>query len=141
MRLSSLSFEEEARLQDLYSYNILDNAKEKDFDDLVELVAQLYDCPSAAITFVDKDKMLFKARKGVDMAEIPREKSVCTYTIMDEEVMVVIDTEKDERFADNTVLTQELCIRFYAGSPIKSEAGYNLGAVCIFDKKPRQLSA
>lgn len=141
MRLTSFSFQEEARLADLYSYNILDGAKEKDFDDLVELVAQIYGCPSAAITFVDKDRMLFKASKGVERTEIPRNKSVCTHTIMQEKIMVIKDMQKDERFADNTLLTQELKIRFYAGAPIVSTAGFNLGAVCVFDQKPRQLSS
>lgn len=140
MRINAAFVAEGDRLADLYSYNILNTAEEKDFNELVELVLGIYGCPSAAITFVDKDRMLFKTSIGVDRTEIPRDKSVCTHTIMQDEVLVVRDTHEDNRFSNNLLLTEELKIRFYAGAPIVSTAGFNLGAVCIFDQKPRQLT-
>lgn len=62
MRIASIPFNEELRLQDLYSYNILDTEEEKEFDDLLEVAAHIYGCPIAAITFIDGERQWMKAR-------------------------------------------------------------------------------
>ena len=53
--------------------------------------------------------------------------------------MVVNDAQKDERFFDNTLVTADPCIAFYAGVPIISEAGFALGTVCVFDHQAKYL--
>ncbi len=141
MRITTPYLTEEARLADLYSYHILDTGEEKDFTDLVELVKELYDCPVVALTFVDRDRLWFKAIKGVEAKEAPRADSPCNYAIESKELMVVKDLRADERFLRNALLTQVLGLCFYAGAPIVSSAGYVLGTVCLYDHRPRRLSA
>lgn len=68
---------EKERLKELYSYRILDTAFEKDFDELVELAAKICGCPISAITFVDKERQWFKAKKGDAIRETTREISFC----------------------------------------------------------------
>jgi len=52
---------------------------------------------------------------------------------------VVVDTQKDERFADNPLVTAEPHIRFYAGRPLRVN-GHAIGTLCLIDQQPRTLS-
>ena len=142
MRLASLPFNEELRLHDLYSYDILGSGPEKVFDDLLEVAAHIYGCPVAAISFIDKERQFLKSKIGIadDVDATSRENSFCSHTILDNEVMIVEDAAGDERFCENPFVTGDLCIRFYAGAPIISVGGYRIGAICVIDTEPRELS-
>ncbi|MEP6710772.1 MAG: GAF domain-containing protein [Ferruginibacter sp.] len=132
--------DEELRLKELYSFNILDSAEDEDYNGLVELAAHICGCPIAGITFIDKDRQWFKTEKNIGMKQGSRELSFCGHAILQKEVMIVNDTSKDARFFDNPYVVQSSKIGFYAGAPIISSAGYPLGAICAMDNIPRHLT-
>ena len=101
MQVAPLLPDEEIRVKNLLSYGILDSAEEKDFDDLAELIAQVCNCQYALITFLDKERQWFKARRHVEIKESSRETSFCSHTILQDDVMVVNNAKKDKRFFDN----------------------------------------
>ena len=140
MIIAELPLDEELRLLDLSSYDILDSAAEDDFDEIVELAEQLCRCPISLITLVDKDRQWFKAKSGLEVSQTSRDVAFCSHVILQDKIMSVEDATKDERFSDNPLVTGDLSIRFYAGAPIVSPGGYNVGTVCIIDNKPRQIS-
>ena len=127
-------------MQELRHYRILDSEKEDDFEQLAQLAAQITECPVSSITFVDETRQWFKARIGDPSTEGARSDSFCTYAILSDEVLVVEDASKDERFAQNPDVTGGLGISFYAGVPIYSATGYRIGTVCVVDHEPRRLS-
>jgi len=133
MKIAPRPVNEAPRINDLQSYNILDSEPEKEYDGLVELACQICDCPMALITFVDKERQWFKASRQVEEKETARDIAFCSHTILQTEVMVVNDARNDERFFDNPLVTGEWQIRFYAGAPIVSSAGHNLGTICVLD--------
>ncbi len=139
MQAAPIPANEELRIKNLLSYGILDSAEEKDFDDLTELIAQVCNCQYALIAFMDMDRLWFKARREIEPKEIPRETSFCSYTILQDDVMVINDTTKDTRFLDNPHVKKGCQISFYAGTPIISSAGYNIGTVCAMDKKAKSV--
>lgn len=51
--------------------------------------------------------------------------------------MVVLDTLKDWRFKHHPFVTGPPDIRFYAGAPLRTTEGYNVGSICIIDNQPR----
>lgn len=139
MRFAILPDNEDQRLKNLLHYAILDTPEEKDFNDLTELAAQISGCPHALISFTDKDRQWFKAKKNVTEKESSRNISFCSHAILKNEVMVVNDMHKDERFFDNPLVTGDLAIAFYAGAPIISEEGFAVGTVCVIDTKANHL--
>lgn len=131
--------QEEERLEALDAYQILDTESEEAFDRITGLTRTVLDTPIAAISFVDHDRQWHKSCLGLDIKELPREESFCTYTIMDEDVMVVPNATEDPRFEDHPAVQGEMNLRFYAGAPLVTEDGYRLGSLCVIDNEPREL--
>ena len=140
MKLAQLTPGEAERLADLYRYGILDTAAEAEFDDLTELAAHICDVPMALISLVDVERVWFKSAVGLDFPESPRAISFCNHAIHGKKVFQVGDALKDERFFDNPLVTATPDIRFYAGAPLMTERGHAIGALCVIDTVPRELS-
>jgi signal transduction histidine kinase len=136
----SIAIDEEKRILELHSFEILDTARDERFERLTRLAARLFKTPFALISLVDRHRQWFKSTAGLDMWETPRVVSFCTHAIADaDDVFVVENAAEDERFRNNPYVTDEPGIRFYAGAVLKSETGRRLGTLCLMDTKPRQL--
>jgi hypothetical protein len=85
-----------------------------------------------------------------------KERSICYYTVnmvpavtglpfedpRSVPTLVVNDLLKDRRFDGFPTVTEHPHSRFYAGVPIRSPRGHNIGTYCVLDNKPRNgLSA
>lgn len=131
---------EQARLEALRQYQILDTEPEIAFDDLALLASHICETPMAAISLVDEDRQWFKARIGFTTAQTPRSISFCTHAIQQRDIFVVPDASKDDRLRNNPQVAGDPHIRFYAGAPLLAREGHALGTLCVFDDKPRRLS-
>ncbi len=140
MKSAELPADEDKRLAELRGLDILDTDAEKDFDDIVHLVAQICETPISNISFVDADRQWFKAAVGLEDRETPRDVAFCAHTILGNELFVVEDATTDERFHDNPLVTDNPGIRFYAGMPITTASGARIGALCAIDRTPRILT-
>ncbi len=138
---AALPQNEGERIAVLERLNILDTAPEQTFDDIVALASRICETPISLVSLVDVNRQWFKARKGLDATETPREVAFCAHSILDDEIMIVEDTHEDERFADNPLVTQLPKIRLYAGMQLTVDDNVNVGTLCVIDQRPRQLSA
>ncbi len=132
---------EKERLAALRDLDILDTPPEEGFERITRIAQALFDVPIALVSFVDRDRQWFKSRRGLPLAQTPRDVSFCAHAILGEQVMVVPDAMADPRFDDNPLVTAEPDIRFYAGAPLFSPDGLPLGTLCVVDTKPREWSA
>lgn len=132
--------DEAERLDVLSSYEVLDTGPEESFDRITRMASRLLDVPICLISLIDKDRQWFKSRQGLDATETPRDISFCTHAILNDEVMVVPDAVDDPRFHDNPLVVGDPCIRFYAGAPLTTHSGHNLGTLCAIDRQPREMT-
>ena len=131
---------EQERLQALRDSGILDSAPEHSYDQLTELAATICGTPIAILSLIDSDRQWFKSRLGVSFQETCRDAAFCAHTILQRDLLVVPDAVSDQRFADNPLVTSGPHIRFYAGAPLITSEGHTLGALCVLDYVPRELS-
>lgn len=131
---------EAERLAALHRLRILDTEPEERFDRISRLAASLVQAPISLVTLIDRDRQWFKAAWGLDIRSTPRKVAFAAHAIAGTEPLVVPDATGDSRFSDNPFVTGNPGIRFYAGFPIESLEGHNIGTLCIIDRKPRQLT-
>ena len=131
------SASEAERLRALASYELLDTPPEPEFDQLTALAADVFQVPIAMVSLVDHDRVWHKSMCGFGLVETPRAGAFCARTILARQPLVVPDATLDERFADSLLVAGESRVRFYAGAPLTTRAGLNIGAFCVMDKVPR----
>jgi PAS domain S-box-containing protein len=131
---------EPERLAALLELDVLDAPSDPDLDALVRLAAQVCGTPVALISLVDRDRQWFAARTGTDLKETPRDYAFCAHAILQDDIMEVADTADDPRFRDNPLVIEDPHIRSYAGFPLQTGEGLNLGTLCVVDNEPRRLT-
>lgn len=131
-------FQEQERIEELKSLNILDSEPDPEFDRFTRLAAYVLDAPVSVVSLIDEDRQWFKSCFGFDASETPRDVAFCAHTIMSDEAMIIPDATKDPRFCDNPLVTGAPHIRFYAGAPLISEKGFRLGSLCVIDFEPHE---
>jgi diguanylate cyclase (GGDEF)-like protein len=132
---------ENDRLADLDQYDILDTSAEESFDRITRILSSSLDVPMAAVTLIDGHRQWLKSRQGPLGQESCRQQAFCNVTIGMHEPLIVEDALQDARFENNPAVVGPPYVRFYAGVPLRSEGGHNLGALCAIDATPRRLDA
>jgi formate hydrogenlyase transcriptional activator len=131
---------ERERLDALRRYRILDTPPDGAFDHLTAVAADLFEVPIAIVSLVDHDRIWFKSHHGLDACETGREPGLCASAILSPDVYYVQDAIVDERTLANPLVVGDLGLRFYAAAPLRTHDGFNLGTLCIMDRKPRELA-
>ena len=128
------------RLAALHALGLLDTPAEERFDRLTRVAAALFDVPIALVSLIDANRQWFKSCVGTDIREASREVSFCAYAVAEREMLVIPDALRDDRFADNPVVSGPPYVRFYAGAPIFMADGTCAGTLCVIDGRPRDFT-
>lgn len=128
------------RLETLKKFDILDTPPDGTYDHIVKLVAKLLNVPIAIVSLVDSDRIWFKSAFGLNVQQIPKEEGLCASAILSTDFYMVENALKDPRTLRNSLVTSEFGLKFYAAVPLTTSDGFNLGTLCVLDKKPRTLN-
>jgi len=141
MQKPSFHKEELERLNSLRSYLVLDSESDKEIDCLTELASEICETPISLVSLVDSDRQWFKSKVGLQASETSRDIAFCAHAIVQsEEIFIIEDATKDDRFFDNPLVVNAPLVIFYSGVVLKSDTNYPLGTLCVIDNKPRKLN-
>jgi PAS domain-containing protein len=132
---------EAERLARLWQYRILDTRPTDSFDRIARLASRLLQVPVATVSLLDSDRIWFKSKVGTEVSEVPRLHSFCAHTICGNGVLVIEQAHLDPRFAEYPFVADEPFFRFYAGVPLTSPDGYNVGTLSVMDYAEREFPA
>ncbi|KAJ9118740.1 hypothetical protein QFC22_003961 [Naganishia vaughanmartiniae] len=134
-----MSHQEELRRRALYGFRILHTAPDVNFDRIAHLAKLVFSSKIVLISLVDENENWNKVEIGLGAHHMPRVNTFCGHSILakNDEPLVVLDSKQDWRFAGNPYVIGPPYIRFYAGAPLRTTEGFNVGSLCIIDTEPR----
>ena len=136
----AFSQDETKGLLQLELFEIMYSGKDAEFDRIVKLVKAFYSAPLVAISFIDKSYQFLKSFIGEAQVVLPRNFSICTYTIQGTTPLIVYDAKHSELLQNHPMVVGEPYVRFYAGFPILVTGAEGvkvaLGALCLVDSVP-----
>lgn len=132
---------ESERIAVVQRYEILDTPQDGSFDRITAIAARLFNVPISIISIVDHDRIWFKSHHGVAVSEVGRDPGLCASAILRDEPHIISDAKLDVHALTNPLVSGQLGLRFYAGVPLHTHDGFNLGTLCVIDKEPREVTA
>lgn len=132
---------ETLRMRAVRRYAMEGEGSDPELDAIARLAADVFGAPLAAVTIVDRDLIRFRGRFGFDAESVSRSIGLCSDAIQQSDAWVVEDTCTDPRTGRRPIPLAGAEIRSYAGAPLRTCDGYNLGMISILDTVPRQMDA
>jgi len=131
---------EENRVKALFEYKIDLSSPDEELDSITKLLSIICSSPISLVTLLDETQVWVKSTFGFESTICERSLSFCRYTIEQNEVFEVCDTLQDERFKTHCFVVGAPHVRFYAGMPLITPSGYNIGVLCVIDTEPKKLN-
>lgn len=130
---------EPQRMAAVRRYDILDTPPDGAFDRITAMAARRFGVPISIVSIVDEDRIWFKSHHGLPISQIDREPGLCASAILGDAAHVVTDASVDPRTLANPLVAGDFGLRFYAGVPLTTSDGYNLGTLCVIDFEARPV--
>lgn len=114
---------------------------QESLSDLTQLASQITGMPVSLINLIDSYHQWSVGTHGMEILQMPREESVCQYTILEEneDGFEVPNLHEDFRFKDRSYVVDEPQMRYYYGIPLKLKGDLAIGALCVLDTKTHKL--
>ncbi len=135
--MTSIFTREQKRQLAVNEIRTLEHGEDEVFELIVSMVASQFEAPIVLISIVDEHRQWFSAKVGLSVSGTPRSVSFCSHALKTNEFLEVEDACKDPRFCENSLVTGEPGIRYYAGAPLITKDGLGLGTLCVIDTQPR----
>jgi signal transduction histidine kinase len=131
---------EAKRLLALKQCEILLHPSDGIFDRITALAARLFNVPISVIGIVNVDRIRLASGYGLETAEIRLGSGYPATAVLKDAPYIVEDTRVDTGLLTKMLAAEVAGMGFYAGAPLITTEGFNLGALWIIDREPRVLN-
>lgn len=128
------------RVIELSEFDLDYSSLDEQFKELTKLAAKVAGTDISLINLIDSFTQWSVSNYGLDIQQMPREDSVCQYTIVTENFFEVKDLSADARFRDKFYVKDDPNLRYYFGVPLQADNGIQLGALCVLDTVGKEIS-
>ncbi|MFD1721237.1 protein kinase domain-containing protein [Amnibacterium endophyticum] len=135
-----LDADESSRLAVLRSYDLLDSPPDEVFDTITRLASRMLGVPIALVTLIDLDRVWFMSSHGWAERQVDRSTAFCSTTRTGDGAWSIPDALVDPRTRGNALVVGGPEVRSYAAAPLVGDDGHHLGALCVFDRRPREFT-
>ena len=115
------------RVKSLNQFKIEYDKLQNEFKNLNRLAANIAGTKISMINLIDNYTTWTISCHGMDVSQTPREKSICQYTIQQNDYLEIPAIKNDVR--SSGLNTGDL--EYYIGFPLTTDSGSNIGALCI----------
>jgi diguanylate cyclase (GGDEF)-like protein/PAS domain S-box-containing protein len=131
--------DESVAFQGIESIRPSDTTPDERFDGLIRVARRHFGVAAALIALVDRDQACFASCDESSFKATLRDLSAYGPMFLGDNVIVVPDTQTDERLRDHPLVADNPRFRFYAGHPLTASDGRTIGMFCLLDAQPREL--
>jgi len=128
------------RVKSLSEFDLEYDKLQPEFENLTKLAASIADTEISLVNLIDSNTQWSVSHFGMAVIQIPREDSVCNYTIQQEDYFEVSRLDLDPRFCEMDLIAKENGLKYYLGLPLTTKSGNRIGALCVVDKDEKHLS-
>lgn len=128
------------RIKNLSDLDLDYGLLQSEFQHLTKLAASIAGTKICVINLIDAYMQWTVSEYGLETGQRPREDSVCNFTIQSKEYLEIRRLDLDERFKDKDHVSGPMNLKYYLGLPLTTSAGYNIGALCLMDRKEKAIS-
>lgn len=139
-RPAPVPIEETARMNAVRRYSPYAKPNDEVFERVANLARRVADTPVAVVSMIEHDEIRFLAHPGTELSGLARDDGLCSSVIAHDEPWVVENCLLDPRASEHDLVSGEFGMRFYAGVPIRSPEGYNVGVISVVDFTSRSLT-
>lgn len=130
---------EARRLEAIRRWRVLD-ADPECFEQIAAVAARIFAVPYSVVSIVDAEHIWFKAHHGIELQSIPRCPGLCSTVIESGTPLSLVDARTHVESQLNPLVAGEFGLRFYAGAPLRTSDGYDIGTLGVFDQKNREIT-
>ncbi|WP_316763235.1 GAF domain-containing sensor histidine kinase [Pedobacter aquatilis] len=114
---------------------------QSNFENITRLAAKISGSNISLVNLIDSFTQWSVSNYGLELDQMPREESICQYTIAGNDHFEISDLSLDDRSKDFFYVGSPLNLRYYFGIPLRTPGGHNIGALCVLDQTAKTLTA
>ncbi len=130
---------ERERLEALINFDILEKMPESELLPLVKIAAFACQTNIALISIYEGNRHIVKTKTGLSIYDMQNDYDFCIQVVKAKDFFEIPDTIRDPEFSKHPSVLGHPNIRYFAGIPISTVEGFNIGSICIIDSRPKTL--
>jgi len=128
------------RVKSLSEFDLDYDKLQPEFENLTRLAASIAGTDISLINLIDSYTQWSISHYRMAIMQIPREESICNYTLQHEDYMEIPRLDLDPRFSEMDLISGVNGLKYYLGIPLTTINGDRIGTLCLVDKDEKHLS-
>lgn len=129
---------ENAHILERTETKLVSKKPEEAAETITRELARAFDVPISLVSVIQTDREFWQSSTGSHPPMTPAENSVHDAVLGSDELLLIEDVSKDERFANLPQFVKR-GVRAFATMPLRLRNGHLVGNLCILDTQPRSF--